>query len=501
MESLDLLLEGFSQALTPINLLWVFVGALLGTAVGVLPGLGSAMAVALLLPVTFSLDPVGAFIMFAGVYFGGLFGDSTMGILMNTPGGGTAIATSFEGHRMAKDGRAPQALATAAIGAFIGGIIATTIVVFFAPRLAELAVLFGPGEYFALAIFAFVATASVVSDSVIKGLSALMIGLALAVIGIDGISGAARFTLGAPELFDGVSIIVITVGILALGEVFHVASRIHRDPVLSAVTLSARPYLSKSEFKEALPAWLRGTAFGVPFGVIPVGGAEVPTFMAYGTERSLDRKRRFPQFGKGAIRGVAAPEAAGNATSGTAMGALLALGLPTSATAAIMLAAFQQYGLQPGPLLFERSPDLVWALLASLFVGLVMLLILNLPFAPLWAKLILVPKPYLYAGISVFCALGVYATSAAVSDLLLVFAIGFIGFLLRRYGFPLAPVMIGVVLGPLAETSLRNALMSSGGDAGVLLSSGISITLYGILLLVVVYGIIRKIRVKQMQDV
>ena len=501
MDSLNLLLEGFSQALTPINLLWVFVGALLGTAVGVLPGLGSSMAVALLLPVTFSLDPVGAFIMFAGVYFGGLFGDSTMGILMNTPGGGTAIATTFEGHRMAKDGRAPQALATAAIGAFIGGIIATTIVVFFAPRLAELAVLFGPGEYFALAIFAFFATASVVSDSVTKGLSALVIGLALAVIGIDGISGAGRFTLGVPELFDGVSIIVITVGILALGEVFHVASRIHRDPVLTAITISKRPYLSKAEFREALPAWLRGTAFGVPFGVIPVGGAEVPTFMAYGTERSLDRRRSTPQFGRGAIRGVAGPEAAGNATSGTAMGALLALGLPTSATAAIMLAAFQQYGLQPGPLLFERSPDLVWALLASLFVGLVMLLILNLPFAPMWAKLILVPKPYLYSGISVFCALGVYATSAAVSDLLLVFTIGFIGFLLRRYGFPLAPVMIGVVLGPLAETSLRNALMSTGGDASVLISSGISVTLYGILAVVLVYSITRKIRIRKMQDV
>ncbi|KNC17218.1 tripartite tricarboxylate transporter TctA [Arthrobacter sp. RIT-PI-e] len=501
MDSLDLLLGGFAQALTPMNLLWVFIGAFLGTAVGVLPGLGSAMAVALLLPVTFSLDPVGAFIMFAGVYFGGLFGDSTMGILMNTPGGSTAIATTFEGHRMAKDGRAPQALATSAIGAFIGGIIATTLVVFFAPRLAELAVLFGPGEYFALAIFAFVATASVVSDSVTKGLSALVIGLTLAVIGIDGISGAARFTLGVPELFDGVSIIVITVGILALGEVFHVASRIHRDPVLTSIAISARPYLSKAEFREALPAWLRGTAFGVPFGVIPVGGAEVPTFMAYGTERTLDRKRRTPKFGSGAIRGVAAPEAAGNATSGTAMGALLALGLPTSATAAIMLAAFQQYGLQPGPLLFERSPDLVWALLASLFVGLVMLLILNLPFAPIWAKLILVPKPYLYAGISVFCALGVYATSAAVSDLLLVFGIGFVGFLLRRYGFPLAPVMIGVVLGPLAETSLRNALASSGGDATVLISSGISITLYGILALVMVYGITRKIRARQMQDV
>lgn len=501
MESLSLLLEGFTQALTPMNLLWVFVGAFLGTAVGVLPGLGSSMAVALLLPVTFSLDPTGAFIMFAGVYFGGLFGDSTMGILMNTPGGSTAIATSFEGHKMAKAGRAPQALATAAIGAFIGGIIATTLVVFFAPKLAEIAILFGPAEYFALAIFAFVATASVVSDSVLKGLGALLIGLVLAVVGIDGISGAQRFTAGVPELFDGVSIIVITVGILALGEVFHVASRIHRTRTLHAQNVSGRPYLSAKEFREAVPAWMRGTAYGVPFGVIPVGGAEVPTFMAYGTERRLDRRRPDPQFGTGAIRGVAGPEAAGNATAGTAMGALLAMGLPTSATAAIMLAAFQQYGLQPGPLLFQRSPDLVWALLASLFVGLVVLLVLNLPFAPLWAKLLLIPKHYLYAGITVFCGLGVFATSAAVSDLLLVLAIGFVGYLLRRYGFPLAPVMIGVVLGPLAETSLRNAMMSAGGQVSTLVDSPITWSLYGLLALILAYTAAQKIRTRQRQDV
>jgi putative tricarboxylic transport membrane protein len=500
MDNLSLLLDGFSQALTPMNLLWVVVGALLGTAVGVLPGLGSAMAVALLLPVTFTLDPTGAFIMFAGVYFGGLFGDSTMGILMNTPGGSTAIATSFEGHRMAKRGRAAQALATAAIGAFIGGIIATTLVVFFAPKLADLAILFGPAEYFALAVFAFITIASVVSDSVVKGLTGLLIGLILAVIGIDGISGTQRFTMGAPELFDGISIIVITVGTLALGEVLYVASRIHRTRAPDADRVIGRPFLKRSEFREAAPAWLRGTAFGVPFGVIPVGGAEVPTFLAYGTERKLDRKRAAPQFGQGAIRGVAAPEAAGNATSGTAMGALLAMGLPTSATAAIMLAAFQQYGLQPGPLLFERNADLVWTLLASLFVGLVVLLILNLPFAAIWAKLLLIPRHYLYAGIAVFCVLGVYATSAAITDLILVIAIGFVGYLLRRYGFPLAPVMIGVVLGPLAETSLRNAMMSSGGNPSVLVGSAITWVLYGALIAIVLFSIFRHIRMRTRQD-
>lgn len=494
MESLSLLLDGLGDALTPMNLLWVTIGCLLGTAVGVLPGLGSAMAVALLLPVTFALDPTSAMIMFAGIYFGGLFGDSTMAILVNTPGGSTAIASGFEGHRMAQLGRAPQALATSAIGAFTGGLIATILVVFLAPTLAELAILFGPAEYFALTVFAFMAIAAVVSDSVVKGVSSLFIGLVLAVIGIDGISGAQRFTLGSPQLFDGISIIVITVGILALGEVFHVASRIHRKRPVRTDDIKGRPYLSKAEFKEAAPAWLRGAGWGIPFGVIPVGGAEVPTFLAYGAERRLDRRRPDPQFGKGAIRGLAAPEAAGNATAGTAMATLLAMGLPVSATAAIMMAAMQQWGLQPGPQLFDRSPDLVWALLASFFIGLIVLLIINLPFAPLWAKLLLIPRPYLYAGIAVFCGLGVYATSSAISDLVLVLIIGVVGFLMRRYGWPLAPLMIGVVLGPVAETNLRNALVSSGGSYGILADSAISWTLYGLMALILAGSILNRVR-------
>ncbi|MGP6174202.1 tripartite tricarboxylate transporter permease [Corynebacterium sp. A21] len=486
MENLQLLLGGFSAALTPMNLLWVLIGALLGTAVGVLPGMGSSMAVALLLPITFSLDPTAAFIMFAGVYFGGLFGDSTMAILVNTPGGSTAIATSFEGHKMALAGRAPQALATAAIGAFIGGIVATTLVVFFAPKLAEFAILFGPAEYFALAVFAFLACSAVVSDSLIKGLVSLLFGLLVATVGIDGISGTQRFTAGVPELFDGISIITVTVGLLALGEVFYKIYEHKRPKPIQNAKITGSARMNFTDFKEALPAWLRGTGFGVPFGVIPVGGAEVPTFMAYATERSLDARRKIPKFGTGAIRGVAAPEAAGNATAGTAMGALLAMGLPTSATAAIMLAAFQQYGIQPGPLLFERNADLVWPLLASLFIGLVVLLILNLPLAPMWAKLLLIPRHYLYAGIALFCALGVYATSAAVTDLLLVLGIGIVGFLFRRYEIPLAPVMIGVILGPLAETSFRNALLSSGGEYAILITSPITWTLYGLMLVVLV---------------
>ena len=498
METLSNLMMGFGDAFSPMNLIYVFIGALLGTAVGVLPGMGSSMAVALLLPITFTLDPTAAFIMFAGVYFGGLFGDSTMAILVNTPGGSTAIATAFEGHRMALNGRAPQALATSAIGAFTGGLIATTLVVFFAPKLAEFAILFGPAEYFALAIFAFLASAAVVSDSLLRGLISLVVGLLVATVGIDEISGAQRFTAGIPEMFDGIGIIIVTVGILALGEVFYVIYEQNKPVPKLRDGKVARARLSWAEFREALPAWLRGTSFGVPFGVIPVGGAEVPTFMAYATERNLDARRKDPQFGdKGAIRGVAGPEAAGNATAGTAMGALLAMGLPTSATAAIMLAAFQQYGIQPGPLLFDRNADLVWPLLASLFIGLFVLLILNLPLAPMWAKLLLIPRYYLYPGIAVFCALGVYATSAAIADLWLVLVIGLVGFVMRHFDFPLAPIMIGVILGPLAESSFRNALLSSGGEYSILVGSPIAIGMYSLMGLVLVAAFVRRFHNKR----
>ncbi|RKW70761.1 tripartite tricarboxylate transporter permease [Galactobacter caseinivorans] len=497
MEALSMLAEGFGHAFTPMNLLFVLIGCLLGTAVGVMPGLGSSMAVALLLPMTFALEPSAAFIMFAGVYFGGLFGDSTMAILLNTPGQSSAIASTFEGHKMARSGRAPQALATAAIGAFIGGMISCMVVVFLAPALAAFSTSFGPAEYFALALFAFIATSSVVSDSALKGLTALLLGLGISTIGIDSVTGTERFSFGVPQLFDGVSLVTVTVAILALGEVFHIASRVRRDPTSRLLRPKGRPFLSRKEFREALPAWMRGTAIGLPFGVIPVGGADVPTFMAYGAEKALDKRRKDPQFGRGAIRGLAAPEAAGNATTGTAMGALLALGLPVSSTAAIMLAAFRQYGLQPGPLLFERAPDLVWGLLASFFLAMIMLLILNLPFAQVWAKLLLIPRPYLYGGIAMMCGLGVFATSSSAFELFLLLGVGLLGFAMRRFDVPLAPLLIGMVLGPLSETSLRDALLSSGGDYSVFVAGPISLAIYGLLIgaiALVVFGRIRNRR-------
>ncbi|WP_061225379.1 tripartite tricarboxylate transporter permease [Rothia kristinae] len=500
MDAISLLAEGFAGALTWQNLFWVVLGCLLGTAVGVMPGLGSSMAVALLLPVTFALEPTAAFIMFSGVYFGGLFGDSTMGILMNTPGQASAIASTFEGHKMALNGRAAQALATAAIGAFIGGFVSSVAVVFLAPWLADLSASFGPAEYFALALFAFVATSSVVTDSAVKGLLSLLLGLGIAVVGVDAVTGVPRFTMDSPYLFDGISLVTVTVAVLALGEVIHCAVVDRFARAGKMVNSTGRPWLSRKEMREAAPAWARGTLIGLPFGVIPAGGADIPTFLAYGVERRLDRRRRRPQFGRGAIRGLAAPEAAGNSTTGMAMGALLALGLPISATAAIMLAAFRQYGLQPGPLLFERSPDLVWALLASFFVAMVVLLIINLPFAMVWAKLLLIPKPYLYAGITVFCALGIYATSGEVFDLLMLLGVGVLGFLMRLHGYPLAPLVIGMVLGPLAETNLRDALISSDGNAGVLVDSPIALGMYAVLLVVLALTVRSKVTSRTRRD-
>ncbi|MCP3012150.1 tripartite tricarboxylate transporter permease [Nocardiopsis dassonvillei] len=503
METLSLLGGGFAAALSPENLLWAFVGVLLGTAVGVLPGLGSAMAVALLLPVTFKLDPTGAFIMFTAVYYGGLFGDSTTSILMNTPGNSSAIATAIEGHKMALKGRASQALATSAIGAFTGAVVATTVVAFFSKVIIDVALRFGPAEYLALAILAFVATSAVVAQSMVRGLIALSIGLAIAMVGIDAQSGAARFTLGVPSLFEGISVVTVTVGLLALGEVLHVVSRVHREGGAGnkLITGTGTPWLSRRDLRRAVPAWIRGLGFGLPFGAIPAGGSEIPTFLAYGTERKLSqlrarRGKRPDEFGDGAIEGVAAPESAASATAGTAMGALLGLGLPTSATAAIMLAAFQQYGMQPGPLLFERNADLVWALLASLFVGSVMLLILNLPFAPLWAKLLLIPRRYLYAGITGFAALGVYAASYSITDLWLLIALGLLGFMMRRYEIPVAPVLIAVILGPLAETELRRALAIGQGDVGVLFAGPITIGIYAVLVAAVALVAFLRVRAR-----
>jgi putative tricarboxylic transport membrane protein len=463
--------QGFSVALQPLNLLWGLVGVTLGTAVGVLPGVGPALTVAMLLPLTVKLDPTGALIMFAGIYYGAMYGGSTTTILLNTPGESASIATALEGNRMAKNGRAGPALATAAIGSFVAGSIATVLLTLVAPLVVELALKFGPAEYFALMVFAFVTVAAVLGSSTVRGLTTLFIGLLLGLAGIDEATGQMRFTFGVPELLDGVDVVVLAVGLFAVGEALYVAAYQSRHTE-QVERLSGSLWMSASDWKRSWPAWLRATAIGFPFGTIPAGGAEIPTFLSYALEKKLSKHPE--EFGKGAIEGVAGPEAANNASSTGVLVPLLTLGIPTSTTAAILLAAFQNYGIQPGPLLFQTQGALVWGLIASLYVGNALLLVLNLPLIGLWVKVLSIPKPQLYAGILVFATLGAYSLHQSVVDLATLFVFGLLGFAMRRFGFPVAPAVIGLILGPLAEAQFRRALSISQGDALAFLASPIS---------------------------
>ena len=384
-ETLQALMAGFGVALAPVNLMWGFVGVTLGTAIGVLPGVGPALTVAMLLPLTAKLDPTGALIMFAGIYYGAMYGGSTTTILLNTPGESASIATALEGNKMAKKGRAGPALATAAIGSFVAGTIATLLLTLLAPIVVDVALKFGPTEYFALMVFAFVTVAAVLGSSTVRGLSMLFLGLLFGLVGIDDQTGQMRFAFGVPELMDGIDVVVLAVGLFAVGEALYVAayqSRVKEE----LEKMSGSLMMSRDDWRRSWPAWLRATAIGFPFGTIPAGGAEIPTFLSYAMEKKLSKHPE--EFGHGAIEGVAGPEAANNASSTGVLVPLLTLGIPTSATAAILLAAFQNYGLQPGPLLFQTQATLVWGLIASMYVGNVLLLVLNLPLIGLWVKVL-----------------------------------------------------------------------------------------------------------------
>ena len=461
MDALSGLAQGFAVALTPQNLAWALLGVALGTLVGVLPGIGPALTVALLLPVTFALEPIAAFIMFAGIYYGGMYGGSTTAILLNAPGESASVMSAIEGHRMARDGRGGAALATAAIGSFVAGTLATAALTVAAPLMVDLALRFGPAEYFALAVLAFVAVATALGDSVVKGLASLFFGLILGLIGIDPLTGDARLTLGLPQLLDGVDVVIVAVGLFAVGESLHAAATSSSAP--SIVPLRGSVWMTRDDWSRSWKPWLRGTAIGFPAGALPAGGSEIPTFLSYAVERRLARDPA--RFGHGAIEGVAGPEAANNAAAAGTLVPLLTLGLPTSATAAILLAAFQQYGLQPGPLLFTHEPQLVWGLIASLYVGNVMLLALNLPLVGLWVRLLAIPRTYLYPAILVLSSVGAYSVNRSVFDVGLLYAIGAAGFVMRRGGIPLAPAIIGVILGPMAEQQLRRALAAAEGSA------------------------------------
>ena len=474
METLASLGYGFVVAFTPWNLMWSALGVTIGTAIGVLPGIGPALTVALLLPVTYNLDPTAAFIMFAGIYYGAMYGGSTTSILLNTPGESGSIVTAIDGHAMARQGRGAQALATAAIGSFVAGTIATIALTFVAPLMVKLALLFGPAEYFALMVLALVTVTAVLGDSLPRGLASLFFGLALGLVGIDLQTGQARFTLGIPELLDGIDVVVVAVGLFAIGETLYVAAR-YRFETEEIYALKGSVWMSREDWSRSWKPWLRGTAFGFPIGALPAGGSEIPTFLSYLTEKRLTKHPE--QFGKGAIEAVAGPEAANNAAAAGVLAPLLSLGLPTSATAAIMLAAFQQYGLQPGPLLFDSNPELVWGMIASLYIGNVLLLVLNLPMAPVWVKLLKIPRPWLYGGILVFATLGAYTLNNNIVDLVILWIIGLIGFGMRVLDVPVAPAVVGLILGPLAEQQFRRALAISEGDPSVFFTHPLSLVI------------------------
>ena len=489
MDSFALLLQGLSVAFDPMILLYALVGVTLGTAVGVLPGIGPALTVALLLPVTYGLDPAGSLIMFAGIYYGGMYGGSTTSILLNTPGESASIVTAIEGNKMARAGRAGPALATAAVGSFIAGLIATLLLAFLAPQVVKLALTLGPREYFALMVLAFVTVSATFGESALRGLTSLFIGLALACVGIDGLTGAARMTFGVPQLMDGIETTTLAVALFALGEAFAVAGLATPPDTLHAV--KGRVSMSREDWSRSWKAWLRGTFIGFPIGSMPAGGADVASFLSYAAERKL--AKRPEEFGHGAIEGVAGPEAANNAAAAGTLVPLLTLGLPTTATAAIMLAGFQQFGLQPGPLLFLTNAELVWGLIASLLIANVMLVVLNLPLIGLWIRLLSIPRPWLYAGILVFATLGTIGVNPSPVELGMLILFGFMGYGMRLYGFPVAPVVVGLILGPMAEQQLRRALAIAQGDWSTLVSTPVAAGLLAVSFLFLVGPILLRL--------
>ncbi len=492
MDSFLALMNGFATALTPINLMWSLVGVTLGTLIGILPGIGPALTIALLLPVTRNLDPTGAFIMFAGLYYGAMYGSSTTSILLNTPGESGSIMTAVEGNVMAKQGRGAAALSTAAIGSFVAGTLGTLALTFLAPIFVKLALLFGPAEYFSLMIMAFTTVSALLGASISRGVAALLLGLAFGLVGTDILTGQPRLVFGYPSLLRGIDIVVVAVGLFAVGEALFMASQSSLRTA-EILPIKGSLFMTREEWRRSWKPWLRGTALGFPFGALPAGGTEIPTFLSYFLEKKLTKHPE--EFGRGAIEGVAGPEAANNAAVAGVLVPLLALGLPTSATAAILLAAFEQYNLQPGPLLFSGSSTLVWGLIASLYIGNVMLLVLNLPLVGLWVRLLSIPQPLLYGGILVFSTLGVYSLSNSTFDLLLLFIVGIIGFLMRRHEFPVAPCIIGLILGPLAEAQFRRALSISQGDPSVFVTHPLSAVLLALAAAVIIVPIILR-RVK-----
>ncbi|HSV44244.1 MAG TPA: tripartite tricarboxylate transporter permease [Ramlibacter sp.] len=476
MDLISNLAIGFGVAFTPINLLYAFIGCLLGTLIGVLPGIGPVATIAMLLPATYALPPVSALIMLAGIYYGAQYGGSTTAILVNLPGESSSVVTVIDGYQMARQGRAGPALAAAGLGSFFAGCVGTLILAAFAGPLTEVAFKFGPAEYFSLMILGLIGAVVLASGSLIKAIAMIVLGLLLGLVGTDVNSGVARFSFDIPELTDGIGFVVIAMGVFGYGEIIQNLS--HSSENREVFTGNVTGLLpTKEDFKNMIPAVLRGTALGSALGILPGGGALLAAFAAYTVEKKTKLKPGEVPFGKGNIRGVAAPESANNAGSQTSFIPLLTLGIPPNAVMALMVGAMTIHNIQPGPQVMTSNPQLFWGLIASMWIGNLMLVILNLPLIGIWIKLLTVPYRWLFPSIVLFCAIGVYSTNNNVFDIWMVAIFGFIGYAFIKLGCEPAPLLLGFILGPMMEENLRRALLLSRGSWSVLVTRPLSASL------------------------
>jgi putative tricarboxylic transport membrane protein len=498
MDTLAAIAHGFSVSLEPINLWYTFVGVLLGTIVGVLPGLGAAVGIALLLPITYGMNPTSALIMLGGLYYGTKYGGSTTAILIRTPGEASSVMTSIDGYEMARKGRAGAALAVAAIGSFIAGTIGVIALTLFAVPLSTVAIKFGPAEYFCLMLFAMTAVASLSGRSAGKGLLSTVLGLIIGTIGTDMQSGQQRFTLGLVEFQDGISFIVAVVGLFAVAEAFRGMESVYRGTAASVIRISGKLWLTREEWRRSIgPIW-RGGVIGFLIGVLPGAGGTISAIMSYTVEKRLSRHPE--EFGKGAIEGVAGPEAANNADTAGAMVPMLSLGIPGSGGTAVLMGAFIMYGIQPGPMMFATHPDLAWGLIDSMYMGNIMLLILNLPLIGLFVKLLYVPVGILYPLIIAISAIGAYGISSDPVDLYLILFFGILGYLFQKVDIPTAPLVLSLVLGSTMEQSFRQAMTISGADPKIFFGSGISIVLLCLSVVSIAFPLVSGMR-RQTEDV
>jgi putative tricarboxylic transport membrane protein len=500
MELLNNLAIGFGVAMTPANLGFALIGALIGTLIGVLPGIGPIATIAMLLPLTFHLEPVSGLIMLAGIFYGAQYGGSTTAILVNLPGETSSVVTCIDGHQMARQGKAGSALAIAALGSFFAGTVATFIIAAFAPPLARVGQSFGAPEYFSLMVLGLIAAVVLAHGSVLKAIAMIILGLLLGLVGTDGQTASQRFTFDITQLSDGIDFAVLAIGVFGVGEVIANLTRGEESRSVMSERI-ARLWPTREDFKLAWPAVLRGTGLGSILGVLPGGGATLSSFAAYVLEKKIARDPS--RFGRGAVEGVAGPESANNAGAQTSFIPMLTLGIPGNAVMALMIGAMTIHGIQPGPQVMSERPQLFWGMVASMWIGNLMLLVINLPLIGIWVQLLKVPYRFLYLSILLFCAIGVYTIGNSTFSVLIAAFFGVAGYIFMRLECEPAPMILGFVLGPLMEDNLRRAMRISGGDPMIFLNRPISLGLLvaaAILLLIVALPAIRRSRQEAFQE-